>query len=388
MKIKKLSVIALLLALVMLVGCGNQTPTVVKVEAPAATAPTETAAPAVSEAPAASEAPATEAPAPVQKPKGEVPSASTSVFSMDTIMTITCWGDRCEEAIEAATAEIYRLNALLSVGDEKSEISMVNAAGNGILSPESQLMVKKALQIYETTGGAFDITVYPLMELWGFTSGNMAVPNEEKLQKVLADVGADKLNFDDENGEIILGPRQGIDLGGIAKGFTSDRLMDIFADYDLVAGIVSLGGNIECYGTKVDGSLWKCGIRSPFEPENPYSLYGILSTTATSIITSGAYERNFTENGVLYHHIIDPKTGKPSNSGLASVTIVSRSGVLADGLSTACYVLGLEGATKYWQEYGEEFGFDLILIADDGTVYVTEPISENFTSDYPTVVIR
>ena len=318
----------------------------------------------------------------------EVPSASRNVFSMDTVMTITCYGERCEEAADAAVAEILRIDNLLSVGLPGSEIYQINHSGSGVLSDDAAAIVAESLALWESTGGAFDITVYPLMELWGFTSQEFHVPTEEEMAELLCRVGADKLHFDPETHRLELGEAAGIDLGGIAKGYTSHRLMEIFADYDLRAGIVSLGGNLQCYGVKPDGSLWRCGIRNPLEPDNPYSFLGILSVDSKALITSGAYERYFVDEatGEVYHHILDPKTGYPVHSDLNSVTIVSDYGMLADGLSTSCYILGLEGAIEYWRQYGDDF--DMVLMTNDGEIYLTEALAPFFKSDYPSTVIK
>jgi thiamine biosynthesis lipoprotein len=319
--------------------------------------------------------------------QAEVPSVTGEIFAMDTYMTITCYGEQCQEALDASLEEIQRLDDLLSVGNASSEISILNTQGVGSLSADTLVMIREAMSLTETTGGAFDMTIYPLMELWGFTTGNFGVPAEEELETLLASVGSDRLTLDEATSTLTLGENQGVDLGGIAKGFTSDRLMEIFAEYDLVSGVVSLGGNVQCYGTKPDGSLWRCGIENPLEPDDTSSLLGILSVDGQAVITSGAYERYFVdeETGETYHHILDPKTGYPANNGLISVTIVSDSGLLADGLSTACYVMGLEDSIQYWQDYGEDF--DLILMTEEGEVYVTEPLAESFTSDFPTYII-
>lgn len=317
----------------------------------------------------------------------EIPSASGEIFAMDTYMTVTCYGEQCEEALQASLEEIQRLDDLLSVGNAGSEISQLNTKGSGTISEDTAVMVEEALELYETTGGAFDITVYPLVELWGFTTGEFAVPEEDKLQDMLAQVGSNLLNYDEDTSVLTLADGQGVDLGGIAKGFTSDRLMEIFAQYDLVSGVVSLGGNVQCYQTKPDGSLWRCGIKNPLDPDNSSSYLGILSTEGKAVITSGAYERYFVDEatGETYHHILDPKSGYPAKNGIVSVTIVSDSGMLADGLSTSCYVMGLEGAISYWQNYGQDF--DMILMTEDGEVYITEPLQDSFTSDFTTHVM-
>lgn len=324
----------------------------------------------------------------VEQQTEEIPSARGEIFAMDTYMTVVCYGKRCDEALQASLEEIRRLDALLSVGLDDSEISKINAQKQGTVSEDSAAMLPIALELYRTTGGAFDITVYPLMELWGFTTGELAVPEQGALQALLAQVGSDRLTYDENRATLTLGAGQGIDLGGIAKGYTSGRLMEIFAEYELVSGYVSLGGNVQCYRTKPDGSLWRCGIQNPFEPEDGSSFLGILSVENRAVITSGAYERYFVDEatGETYHHILNPETGYPAQSGLSSVTIVSEKGTLADGLSTACYVMGKDQAISYWRLYGDTF--DMVLMTQDGEVYVTEPIAEQFSSDFPIHVIE
>lgn len=319
--------------------------------------------------------------------QGEIPSATGELFAMDTYMTVTCYGVRCEEALSASLAEIQRLDDLLSVGNPDSEIAKLNTQGSGTISEDTATMVEQALKLEETTGGAFDITVYPLMELWGFTTGAFAVPKQAELTKLLDNVGSDRLEYDPASSTLTMGAGQGIDLGGIAKGFTSDRVMEIFEAYDLVSGVVSLGGNVQCYGTKPDGTPWRCGIKNPMEPDNSNSYLGVLEVEGKAVITSGAYERYFVDEttGKTYHHILDPTNGYPADQGLISVTIVSEKGMLADGLSTACYVMGLEETIDYWRNHGQDF--DLILMTEDQEVYLTEALRDSFTSEFPTHVI-
>jgi thiamine biosynthesis lipoprotein len=284
-------------------------------------------------------------------------------------------------------AEIQRLDALLSVGDADSEISKLNATGTGTLSAESAAMVEMALELYENTDAAFDVTVYPLMELWGFTTGQFAVPDANTLAQLLNKTGSDQLSYDSDTNLLTLGESQGIDLGGIAKGYTSARLMEIFQEYELVSGVISLGGNVQLYGAKPDGSLWRVGIQDPFAADEGSTMMGVLTAQDQAVITSGAYERYFVDEttGQTYHHILDPKTGYPAQSGLVSVTIVSADGMLADGLSTACYVMGLDKAISYWRTYGDDF--DMILMTADDQVYITAPLQGQFTTDYPLHII-
>ena len=319
-----------------------------------------------------------------------VPSASGDLFAMDTYMTVTCYGEKCEEALEASLKEIERLDALWSVGQSDSEISRINEAKEGDLGAETAAVVGEALDVSEMTGGAFDITVAPLMELWGFTTGEYRVPDETEITAALKAVGSDKLVLEEAGDQVhlTLAPGQAIDLGGIAKGYTSDRLMEIFEDYGLTAGLVSLGGNVQCFGTKPDGTLWRCGIRDPFKSDDASAFLGVVETADKAVITSGGYERFFEDEatGQTYHHILDPSTGYPAESGIVSVTVVSGSGILADALTTAVYVMGLERAKELWEENRE--GFDMILMTEDKEVYVTAGIADAFTSSYPVKVIE
>lgn len=325
---------------------------------------------------------------PETKSVQEIPSSSGEIFAMDTYMTVTCYGNQCDEALQEALEEIRRLDELLSVGADESEISRINSAGSGVLSEDSNVMIKKSLELYHNTDGAFDITVYPLMKLWGFTSGNFAVPDKTELTDLLEYTGSNLLEYDEATYTLTLDKNQGVDLGGIAKGYASDRIMEIFASYGLSSGMVSLGGNVQCYGTKPDGSLWRVGIQNPLKPDDGTSFLGVLSVADKAVITSGAYERYFVDEatGETYHHILDPKTGYPANNGLISVTIVSSNGMLADGLSTSCYVMGLDGSISYWQEHGDDF--DMILMTDNGEIYVTETISEDFSSEFTINIIQ
>ena len=309
------------------------------------------------------------------------------VFAMDTYMTITCYGEKSEEAADAAVSEIERLDDLLSVGNPESEISVINEKGSGSVSSDTMDMIKKAIEVWDETDGAFDITIYPLMVEWGFTSGDFNVPDEKSINELLKYVDSGQIKVDDDNMTVSIGESQGIDLGGIAKGFTSDRLMEIFEEYGLTSASVSLGGNAQCYNTKPDGSSWKCAIVDPNSPDSSESYLGIIELEDQAAITSGAYERNFTdeETGKMYHHILDPSTGYPANSGLISATVVSKSGILADALSTSCYVMGLDKSIEFWENNREDF--DLILMTEDNTVYVTEGIKDHFSTEYSMVVV-
>ena len=318
----------------------------------------------------------------------QIPMKTIDIFAMDTYMTLTAYGEECSEALADAEAEIHRLDALLSVGNEKSEVYQINNSGTGSISKDTGILLKESLELYQETGGAFDITIYPLMVEWGFTSGNYHVPEQSVIDKLLQNVDSSRITYDPAGETITLEEGQGIDFGAIAKGYTSSRVMDIFASHHLVSGLVSLGGNVQCYSTKVDGSLWKCGITNPKSPDDTSSLAGIIQAADQAVITSGGYERYFTDekSGITYHHIIDPATGYSAKNGLASVTIVSPDGMLADGLSTSLFIMGKDKAIDFWRTHRDEF--DMILITDDDQILITEGIQDTFTSNYEFEIIK
>lgn len=306
----------------------------------------------------------------VVKPVGQV--CEKQLFAMDTYMTFEARGAKAEEAVDAAIEEVKRLDALLSTGSASSEVYGINSNGGGAVSKDTKALLERSMEFYESTEGLFDVTIYPLMELWGFTSKTYHVPTETELQDVLECVDAEKIDFDGTN--LTLADGQKIDFGGIAKGYTSARVMEIFESYGIENGMVSLGGNIQTLGENESGQPWNIGIRDPEGDVN--DTLGAVKVSGKAVVTSGGYERFFEEDGNTYIHILNPKTGYPADEDLVSVTIVSEDGTLADAMSTSIYLMGLEKASDYWREHCEEF--EMILVTDDGSIYATEGTSDSF----------
>ena len=174
-----------------------------------------------------------------------------------------------------------------------------------------------------------------------------------------------------------------IDLGGIAKGFTSSRVMEVFREYGIEHGLVSLGGNVQALGTKENGKTWRVAIQNP---ESELDYLGVLDIQDKCVITSGGYERFFEKDGVRYHHIIDPRTGYPADSGIISATIISKDGTLADGLSTSLFIMGKDQAEKYWRKNADRF--DYILEDEEGKLYVTEGAAAILTTEAEMEVVK
>lgn len=308
---------------------------------------------------------------------------SKDIFAMDTYMTVTAYGPEAKTAVDKAIDEINRLETVLSAEKRESDIYKLNKTGYAVLSKDTKDVVSDALDIYNSTSGAFDISIYPLMVKWGFTTQKYNVPSENEISELIDNVDSSKIEFDGKSGEIKLPKGMKIDLGGIAKGYTSSRVMQIFKDCGVKSGLVSLGGNVQVLGTKTDGTNWQIAIENPDKSKD---YIGVVSVKNKAVITSGGYERYFERDGKTYHHILNPKTGYPAESGLKSVTIVSDNGTLADALSTSLFVMGKEKAIDYWREHKNEF--DAVFVEDDGSITITEGLKKTYKSNFKIDIVE
>lgn len=297
---------------------------------------------------------------------------SAVLLAMDTVMELTTYDGAGEEALEQASALITRLDELLSTTSEGSEIYAANHSG-GVpvpLSEDTAQLLGQALELCGDTGGTLDVSIYPVVRTWGFTTGEYQVPGEDALSALLEQVDYRRVSLED--GLLTVPDGMEIDLGAVAKGYTSDQILEIFRQAGVTSAKINLGGNLHVLGAKTDGSLWRLAVRDP--EGDGYA--GIVDVADKAVITSGGYERYFEEDGVRYWHIIDPSTGYPARNGLISVTIVSDTGTLGDALSTALFVMGRERAVEYWRDRGD---FDFILIEENGAVTISEGLEDSFS---------
>lgn len=308
---------------------------------------------------------------------------TSELFAMDTYMEITAYGDNAKEAVAKASARINELDGMLSTGNSDSEVSKLNSEKELKLSEDVGNIMERSLEISESTGGVFNPAIYPIMQLWGFDTKNYKVPNKKELESTLKNINESKIKYDSKTRVAKLDKKMKIDFGGIAKGYTSSEVMKVFKDNGIKSGLVSLGGNVQALGAKPDGSKWKVAVQNPDSDE---SYIGVLEIAGKAVITSGGYERYFEKDGKTYHHIIDPATGYPADSGLKSVTIISSDGTLADGLSTSLFIMGIDKAKKYWRANSDKF--DAILLTNDNRQYVTEGIYSDYSTDYPVEKIK
>lgn len=296
-------------------------------------------------------------------------------FAMDTVMTINAYGSKSESAVKAAQNEINRLDKLLSVQKENSEIFKLNQSKKMTVSEDTLTLITRSKEIYTLTDGAFDISCEPLIREWGFYSGlENKVPSQKAIETALEGVGAEHIKIKDST--VTLDENTSLDLGGIAKGYASHKAAEILKDNGVTSALMSLGGNVRAVGSKPDGDFWSVAVTDP--DDNSKSI-GTLKISDKAVVTSGGYQRYFEENGQTYHHIIDTKTGYPADSGLKSVTIVSDDDALADALSTALFVMGLEKSEEFYSENSSLFG--AVFITYKGEIYVTDNLKDIFISE-------
>lgn len=326
----------------------------------------------------------TVSPAETPSPSPDAPSsAKVTIFAMDTVMSLQVHGGNAQEDLSAITDVINTLERDLSVTREGSDVWNVNHAGGEQVKvgEDAAYLLELAWILGEQTGGALDVTMYPVVKAWGFTTGEYRVPDEAELQELLEKVGYEKIEVVGKSKDLIsshldtyvtLPDGMELDLGSIAKGYAGEKAADLLRERGVTSALLNMGGNVQTVGAKTDGSPWRIGIQDPNKDTGAY--LGVLELVDQVAITSGGYERNFEQDGVVYWHIMDPHTGAPARSGLSSVTIVGDKGGLCDGLSTSLFVLGREKALDYWRTYG---GFETILV-EDNEVWITGGLAQSF----------
>ena len=298
------------------------------------------------------------------------------MFAMDTFIDLKAQGENGEKALLEAEKEINRLEKLFSPTIEQSEIFVINqyaAKQTVTVSKDTFDLIEKAKEYCNITEGAFDITIAPVVKAWGFTEEVKRVPSDEEIQQKLQLVDNNKLHIDKQNSTVYLeNENMSIDLGGIAKGYASNKVNEILKKNGVSSAVISLGGNVSVTGKRPDGTKWRIAVQDPMNSEG---YVGILNVEDTSVITSGVYQRFFEQNGKKYHHIIDTKTGKPTQNGLLSVTIVCDNGAMADALSTSVMVAGLQKGSELWRKLDN---FGMIVITDSNEMYISEDIEDIF----------
>ena len=316
--------------------------------------------------------------APAQEPE------SATFFAMDTAMDFTVYGDAA--LLDEAETLIGSLEEQVSVTDEHSDIYAIDHTGSGSLSGNAAELMAQALELCRRTNGELDLSVYPIVRAWGFTTGSYQVPDEETIQSLLPLVDYTQIQYDAATGVVTLPEGMEIDLGSVAKGYAGQLAAQMLREHGVQSALLNLGGNVQTVGTKPGGFPWQIGIKDP-QGEDAMM---VLSVEDQAVVTSGGYERYFEQDGQTYWHVMDPSTGHPADSGLISVTIVGDEGVVCDGLSTALFVMGLEKAADLW---AQSCDFEAVFVTASGEVYITEGLRDHFAlteryADTPVSVIE
>lgn len=308
-------------------------------------------------------------------------AATKEITAMNALIDITAYGNHAEQGISDAAAAYTSMEAMLDPELETSKIYAINHAGGAAVTVNAQVagMIQTAQQVSSRTSGALDITVYPLFKAWGFVDDQFRVPEEGEIDALLPFVGMDHVTLspDQENSGYLVAVTDGteISLGAVANGAVTGYAISAMRSAGVDSGVISMGGCVQTLGKKPDGSLWNIAV---MDPNDPTDYLGYLTVGETAVCTSSSTEHSFTQRGSLYHHILNPENGEPSNSGLRSVVIVCSDGQLADCLSTALFVRGEREALNYWRTYG---GFEMILITNDWRMIVTDGLYGMFTEN-------
>ena len=310
-------------------------------------------------------------------PRSGAQGIQKTTVAMGAVVSQTVYGDAdaAEQAAGAANAAVAALEQKISWRIDSSETAGINrAAGTDAVecSETTLALLRLCLDTAEKSGGAFDPCILPVSQLWDFDAEQFSPPADDAVQAGLAACSWELLSVD---GTQVSLARQGagLDLGGIGKGAACDEALQVYAGSGIAGAVVAVGGSIGVFGAKPDGSAWRIGVRDPAGGAS--DSLGTLELSAGCVSTSGTYEKKRESGGVVYHHILDPRTGYPAESDLVSATVICSSGALSDALATACVVLGREQAVALLEEY--QAGY--LLIGEDRVIYAGGGAEEIFT---------
>ncbi len=300
-------------------------------------------------------------------------------FQLGTFITINLYadGEAPNEDFDRIFNEIERLEDLISKSIETSEVAQINK--NAGIAPvpvgeEVYELIKLGLEFSNVSSGGFDISVGPLVDLWGIGTESAHVPEQSEIDETIALINYQDIELDDANRTVFLKKKgMELDLGAIAKGYIADKVKAIITDEGYTSAIINLGGNVLTVGHKPNSEAWNIGVR---DPQDEHKIVGSMKLKGNSIVSSGIYERYFFVGDTRYHHILNPKTGYPEENHLQSVSIISEKSATGDGLSTTVFVMGLEEGYKYVESLDQ---VEALFITDENIVYMTPGLQDVFT---------
>ncbi len=312
-----------------------------------------------------------------KKPAEQIYRKSSVV--MDSLVTITVVSDSAQKAnraIDAAFAELHHLEKLISFWDPKSEISEIGRQA-GIkpvkVSPETLDIMEKAVYVSRQTGGAFDGTMGPVIRLWNIPYSKR-IPDAASIKNALKLVGYKNIKIDQKKSTVYLAKKgMTFDTGGIAKGWANDYAEAVLKAHGIKAGLIAVAGDVKAFGRKPDGHGWRVGVENPRPKGDKDRIIASLEAFDEDVSTSGDYERYFIINGVMYHHLLDPRTGYPAR-GFESVTVIAPKGVWADGFCKI-FIMGPQKGP----ELAKKLGFGTITVTSDGKIHVSDNLKNRVT---------
>lgn len=298
---------------------------------------------------------------------------SRDIFAMDTYINCQivshdqALAEKGLDRVEAVFMEIDRLTDRFDTSSEVAEINQ-NAGIRPVQVSEDVLaMVQTSVEWSDKTEGAFNILIGSAMDLWGFGSDHPVVPSPEKLAAALEKADCQQIVTDASKSTVYL-PQTGMimDLGGIAKGYATDKAVAALRELNIKNALINAGGNVYALGTRADGTLWKVGVQ---DPRSPQGIAAVLAGDNCALVSSGDYERYFEVDGVRYHHILDPRTGSPARASTGT-TVIMKSSTVADILSTALFVRGPKEGLDLAESWPEVKA--VLIIAGDGSIHTSQ----------------
>lgn len=302
-----------------------------------------------------------------------------TAFKLNTIVTIKIYDSTDTDVLDHAMALCDDYELLFSRTNPQSELYQLNhglltADENGYysISSETYQVISLGLHYVKLSNNSFDLAIAPLTSLWDFTSEEHTLPNDSDIQSVLPYLGSEDILLQEPDKIAFAKDKMGIDLGAIAKGYIADRIKDYLLSQNVHSATISLGGNVLCIGDKL-GSPFTIGIQKPFANRN--ETIATMDITDQSVVSSGIYERFFEEDGIIYHHILNPRTGYPYHNGLIAVTIVADQSADADALSTTCFSMGPKQGMALINSLDYA---DAIFITDDYTIHYSDDFQNKY----------
>lgn len=314
---------------------------------------------------------------------GSQEPVSATAIKLNTAVTVTIYDSQDRELLTECMNLCDKYEKIFSRTASDSELYQLNhreltpVAGTEdtfqVSNPLAEL-IRKGLYYSELSEGAFDIAIEPLTSLWDFTAEDPQVPEDRLIQKALTKCDYHNVSVSDNNEVILKTEDTAIELGAIAKGYIADRLKDYLISQGVKSAIINLGGNVLCIGGKPDDSSFKIGIQKPFADRS--ETIAVMDIKDKSVVSSGVYERCFEQDGTLYHHLLNPRTGYPYDNGLIAVTIISDESVDGDALSTTCFALGLEDGMKLAESLDNVQAF---FVTSDYEIHYTKDFQKKIT---------